>query len=340
MKIKTILLLILVSVMSGCGVFRRTPAAANRATESPQEQYNKTVRLYPAHDVRHEMQPMEVQATSSEAVAMPRAELSFSTAESAHVRALGIHNVADGVIELNLDNLAREFCYPYRGKLISDYGMRNGRMHTGVDLKAVKNDTIRSAMPGVVRMSKLYSSYGNIVVIRHYDGIETVYSHASKNLVKPNDTVEAGTPIALAGRTGRATTEHLHFEVRYAGEPIDPKLLIDCADMTLNGGTLYIAKNGKSVAGASTREGAENAVNKELQNQAALQADRDAAKDTADSLRQSTPKEPAAEYYKVQKGDTLYSIARRHGTTVKKLCSLNSIKESTLLQIVKRLRVK
>ena len=73
-------------------------------------------------------------------------------------------------------------------------------MHTGIDIKAVPNDTVRAALPGVVRMSKYYSGYGNLVLIRHYNGIETVYAHNSKNLVRVNDAVEAGDPIAPAGR--------------------------------------------------------------------------------------------------------------------------------------------
>lgn len=100
-------------------------------------------------------------------------------------------------------------------------------MHTGVDIKAVPNDTIRAAFSGVVRMSKPYSGYGNIIVIRHYNGMETAYAHNSRNLVTVNDVVKAGDPIALAGRTGRATTEHLHFEFRVANQALNPSLLLE-----------------------------------------------------------------------------------------------------------------
>ncbi len=120
-------------------------------------------------------------------------------------------------------------------------------MHTGMDIKAIPNDTIRAAFAGVVRMAKLYSSYGNIVVIRHNNGLESVYAHQSKNLVEVNERVEAGEAIGLAGRTGRATTEHLHFEIRVANEPIDPQLLIDVEHQRLHRAVLFLKLRGTEV---------------------------------------------------------------------------------------------
>ena len=156
-----------------------------------------------------------------------RPEMTFGDLESANVRIPLKYNnpfPSSGELVLPLGEHENEFCYPYPGKLISPFGYRGSRMHTGIDIKAVPNDTVRAALPGVVRMSKYYSGYGNLVLIRHYNGIETVYAHNSKNLVRVNDAVEAGDPIALAGRTGRATTEHVHFEVRIASEPFNPTL--------------------------------------------------------------------------------------------------------------------
>lgn len=120
------------------------------------------------------------------------------------------------------------FTFPLPGaKVISPYGTRRGRNHTGIDLKTKANDTIIAAFSGIVRVSKFNRSYGNVVVVRHYNGLETVYSHNSKNLVQSGDRITAGTPIGLTGRTGRATTEHVHFEIRVNGEHFDPKLIID-----------------------------------------------------------------------------------------------------------------
>lgn len=140
------------------------------------------------------------------------------------------------------------FCFPLPGcKLISDYG-RGGGNHSGIDIKTVPNDTVRSAFNGVVRMSKTFSGYGKVVVVRHSFGMETVYSHNSKNLVESGDSVKAGQPIALEGRTGRATTEHVHFETRVNGVAFNPNLLFDVANHTLHANCLEVKKTGNGVS--------------------------------------------------------------------------------------------
>ena len=188
---------------------------------------------------------------------LERPKIHFSAAESEHVRLPGVNPLPEnGLLVLPLASLQKEFCYPCDGKLISPFGPRNGSQHTGIDIKAAPNDIIRAALPGVVRMSKLYGNYGNIVVIRHYCGIETVYAHHSKNLVRVNDVVEAGEPVGLAGRTGRATTDHLHFELRAAGEPLDPTRMVDPETKRLRSDTLYIQmREGKVIAYNSAKEG-------------------------------------------------------------------------------------
>lgn len=120
-----------------------------------------------------------------------------------------------------------EYAFPLpNGKVISPYGGRR-RYHSGTDIKTCANDTIVAAFDGIVRMAKPYAAYGNVVVLRHYNGLETIYSHNSKNLVKPGTRVKAGQPIALTGRTGRATTEHLHFETRINGKHFNPNVIFD-----------------------------------------------------------------------------------------------------------------
>lgn len=120
-----------------------------------------------------------------------------------------------------------EYAFPLpNGKVISPYGGRR-RYHSGTDIKTCANDTIVAAFDGIVRMAKPYAAYGNVVVLRHYNGLETIYSHNSKNLVKPGMQVKAGQPIALTGRTGRATTEHLHFETRINGKHFNPNVIFD-----------------------------------------------------------------------------------------------------------------
>ena len=110
-----------------------------------------------------------------------------------------------------------EWCYPLPGaKVISPYGGKR-RNHSGVDLKTVPNDPIYAVFDGEVTMSQVYYGYGNCIVVKHPNGLETLYSHNVKNLVKVGDKVKCGQKIALTGRTGRATTEHLHFEIRVNG---------------------------------------------------------------------------------------------------------------------------
>ena len=148
----------------------------------------------------------------------------FSTMETNHIRVAtpGLFSQRE-LIELPLEDIPdTEYSFPLPGgKVISPYGRGRGR-HSGIDIKTYAKDTIRSAFNGVVRMSKPYSAYGNVVVVRHDFGLETIYSHNFKNLVHCGDTVKAGQPIALTGRTGRASTEHLHFETRVNGQHFDP----------------------------------------------------------------------------------------------------------------------
>lgn len=148
----------------------------------------------------------------------------FSARERNHVGVQDPKRFSDGDTEIiDLSAIQPEdYAFPLPGaKVISPYGGRR-RHHSGYDIKTKANDTIVAAFDGIVRMAKPYAAYGNVVVIRHYNGLETVYSHNSKNLVKPGDRVKAGTPVALTGRTGRATTAHLHFEVRFNGMHFNP----------------------------------------------------------------------------------------------------------------------
>lgn len=161
----------------------------------------------------------------------PRTEITenFTTTETNQLRVKDNKLFAkSNKLNINLDLFEKdEFAFPLPGgKIISPYAGKR-KSHTGVDIKTHANDTIVAAFDGIVRMSKPYSAYGKVIVIRHYNGLETIYSHNSKNFVKPGDIVKAGTPIALTGRTGRASTEHLHFEIRINGEHFNPEILIN-----------------------------------------------------------------------------------------------------------------
>ena len=151
---------------------------------------------------------------------------------------------------LKLSEIAEnQWCYPLPGaKVISPYGQRGGRGHSGTDLKTKPNDPILAAFDGVVTMSQVFYGYGNCIVLRHDNGLETLYSHNSKNLVKVGDSVKCGQKIALTGRTGRATTEHLHFEIRVNGRPYNSNMIFDHANHRLLDTDVTFYKNGGTPA--------------------------------------------------------------------------------------------
>ena len=335
-------------LLAGCGTQQslyRTPQVEIPSAPSPRI-------LYPETNSRSEGEVFrtEISVDPVPPVKIDRPRITFTGVESAHVRVPGVNPLpASGLLTVPLAELQNEFCYPYRGKVISPYGQRGRSMHTGVDIKAVPGDTIRAALPGVVRMSKNYSGYGNIVVIRHYTGFETVYAHNVKNLVEVNDVVEAGDPIALAGRTGRATTEHLHFELRAAGEPLDPMKLIDGEAMCLRSDTLYICnRSGKIYAYNTTAEGVQlgaliTPVTDERSESEGGGLTEEPAVQPAMKLTPAKPvavKSATPVYYTVRAGDTLTQIARRNGTTVAALCELNNIDKDGVIRIGQRLRIK
>lgn len=154
--------------------------------------------------------------------------------------------VLTNTFELDLQKIeAEHWAYPLPGaKVISPYGGK--RRHSGVDLKTRPNDEIVAAFDGVVIASGPYYGYGNCIRIKHAFGFETLYSHQSRNMVKKGDKVKAGQVIGLTGRTGRATTEHLHFEMSFDGKRFDPAMIFDHANRKLKTSTLQLSK-GKSL---------------------------------------------------------------------------------------------
>jgi murein DD-endopeptidase MepM/ murein hydrolase activator NlpD len=187
---------------------------------------------------------------------------------------------------------------PVQQYVTSDFGFRKWRYHYGIDLKVYKGDSVRNAFDGVIRLTKRARDYGYFVLVRHFNGLETLYGHLSKIIVNPGDTVVSGEPVGLGGSTGRSTGYHLHFETRYLGNPINPNDIIDF-------GT-YRVKN----------------------NVLPLNATYFAYKKEIDKIR----------FWTVKKGDTLSRIASRTGISVRKLCSLNGIKPTTILRIGRRIR--
>lgn len=158
----------------------------------------------------------------------------------------------------------RGFCMPTRSRVItSNFGKRWGRQHKGLDIKVYIGDTIRAAFSGKVRIVRYEANgYGNYIVIRHNNGLETVYGHLSKQLVRENQTVKAGQVIGLGGNTGRSTGSHLHFETRLCGMALNPALMFDFAHQDVIGDYYVFRKNSyENESAQATRLRGKNADN-------------------------------------------------------------------------------
>lgn len=217
------------------------------------------------------------------------------------------------------------FTVPVPGYITSKFGPRRYRYHYGVDLKLQVGDTIRSAFDGQVRIVGWDANgYGHYVVVRHTNGLETVYGHMSRPVVTEGQHVLSGELIGLGGNTGRSTGPHLHFEFRYLGNTFNPELIVDFNTGKIREESYLLTKRGTFYHKIQSSR---------LDAQVAQAAPKPANSSTVSSA-------PAKKYYTVRSGDTLGAIARRNNTTVKALCKLNNIKETTILQIGRKLRVK
>ncbi|CAN5870369.1 hypothetical protein BH11BAC7_BH11BAC7_13960 [soil metagenome] len=126
-----------------------------------------------------------------------------------------------------------DFTFPIIGTITSPYGWRDSAFHRGVDIDLNRGDTVRCAFSGMVRFAGKEGGYGNVVIVRHYNGLETVYAHLWKIKVKPGDIVNSGQLLGLGGSTGHSTGPHLHFETRFRGIAIDPAYFISYTSHTL-----------------------------------------------------------------------------------------------------------
>ncbi len=226
------------------------------------------------------------------------------------------------VIDL-VDSLTSYHC-PYQGAVHprGKYGPRRRRQHQGVDLPLKMGDPIYAAFCGRVRISQYNKGgYGNLVIIRHDNGLETYYGHLSERMVEPGQWVEAGQIIGLGGSTGRSTGPHLHFETRYYGQSFDPERLIDFKNGTLSRETFLLKKSFFSIYSNAGQDFDDEIANEEQDKKEAAE-------------------KAAMKYYKIRSGDTLGAIARRNGTTVSNICRLNGIKSTTILQIGRSLRIR
>ncbi len=219
----------------------------------------------------------------------------------------------------------RGFHMPTPSRVVtSNFGARWGRQHKGLDIKVYIGDTICAAFSGKVRIVRYEPrGYGNYVVIRHDNGLETVYGHMSKQLVRENQEVRAGQPIGLGGNTGRSTGSHLHFETRLCGVALNPALMFDFKnqDVVDDYYVYHKATYERESAQATRLRG----VGGTATAPAEPRQHNEVAAATPAPRHNSASANSDARFHKVSKGETLYSIARKRGTTVDKLCKLNHI---------------
>lgn len=213
----------------------------------------------------------------------------------------------------------RHFAMPTTSRVItSNFGRRWGRMHKGLDVKVYIGDTIRAAFDGKVRIVKYEAGgYGNYVVIRHNNGLETIYGHMSKHLVAEDQPVRAGEPIGLGGNTGRSTGSHLHFETRLCGVALNPALMFDFRNQDVTGDTYLFRRTSYQRENTKTVEVAKANASESAEEQASEQ--RTIAKKKQEAAISDV------RYHKVERGETLYSIARKRGITVSRLMQLNNL---------------
>ena len=191
------------------------------------------------------------------------------------------------------------YVHPMNNVVTSEFGFRRGyRFHYGTDVRLKQGDSVLCTFDGIVRIAKRSKGYGYCVVVRHYNGLETVYGHFSKLAVNPHDEVKAGDLLGYGGSTGRSSGPHLHYEIRYLGVPLDPRMIVDFDNYCTKSDTLLL-------------NAAHFAYAKEIE-----------------QIR----------FWTVRSGDTLGKIAQKTGISVSKLCALNKMTTKSLLRVGQKVR--
>jgi len=205
------------------------------------------------------------------------------------------------------------FVIPVKGRITSPFGPRKRRFHYGTDIKLQTGDTVCAAFEGKVRVEQYErKGYGYYIVLRHPNGLETVYGHLSKFLVMEGETIEAGQPIALGGTTGRSTGPHLHFECRFLGQAIDPADIVDFDNFCTYDDSYVFNKSNI------------NAVSIHNNNYALY--------------NKYTAQKQYITYHRVKEGETLSQIALIYGVSIKQICRLNGLQATSTLKVGSVLR--
>ncbi|MBA3705970.1 MAG: peptidoglycan DD-metalloendopeptidase family protein [Bacteroidetes bacterium] len=228
-----------------------------------------------------------------------------------HSAKFNIESLKDSIKEVTLCTTnSCGYSHPFSGKVTSNFGPRKRRFHYGIDIDLETGDDIRAAFDGKVRIAKKSKSYGNVIVIRHSNGLETYYAHLSRLSVGVGDEIFAGDIIGLGGNSGRSHGSHLHFEVRYLGQPINPNEIISFNENRLVSDKLCLSKKTFDYVAAAKKAAAKNYANSK-----------------------------GRKLYLVKKGDTLSGIAKSHGTSVKMICQKNGLKTTGRLRLGQKIKL-
>ena len=231
-----------------------------------------------------------------------------------------VNTFQDFPLELKFTDSIYSSPVPHKKVVTSRYGWRRGRPHNGIDIDLVTGDTVAAILDGIVRYAKYTNGFGNVVVVRHYNGLESTYAHLSHIAVKSNDSIASGQYLGKGGNTGNSRGSHLHLELSYKGESIHPEYLLDFSPKNaIRAEEVWVTQkwtharfhNSKLVSKVKVIKSADEAALASLAKQ---------------------PK-----FYVVQKGDTLYGISRRNNMSVDRLCSTNAINQSSPLKIGQKL---
>lgn len=266
-----------------------------------------------------------------------------------------------GHVPANFKVDLRGFCMPTPSRVVtSKFGPRWRRLHAGLDIKVYIGDTIRAAFDGKIRITNYdRRGYGYHVVIRHPNGLETLYGHLSKILVKPDAVVKAGDVIGLGGNTGRSYGSHLHFETRLLGQPINPAFMFDFEKQDVTG-DFYVCNNKAMTRGAEDLMDIEQMENEvalrdgsilvsdgiseqnleEEEEEVAVKTSKNTKKNNTVARNDAkTSRKAKNGVYIVQQGDNLSSIAKANGVSVDYICKKNGIKKDEILSIKQKIKI-
>jgi len=264
---------------------------------------------------QHEVDEDELMDYSDSLISFPSYDLycSWDTV-NIHPVKVDLTKLSDTTVICLYDETSCGYAHPFAGKVTSNFGPRRKRYHYGIDIDLETGDPVKAAFDGKVRIVQNSASYGNVVVIRHNNGLETYYAHLSKTIVTVGQDVFAGDSIGLGGNTGRSKGSHLHFEVRYLGRPINPNEIISFEKCALVSDSLTVSKKTFSYVKSVPTS--------------------NYYKSSTSSSSSKSPK-----IYTVKKGDTLTAIAKRYGTTTAALCKKNGIKSTSILKLGQKIKI-